>query len=79
MWLANVIFILVMLLNFLIAVISQTYERVSGQAANLLYIDRAELNREARAIMSTLYHQDEVKMIVFSYDKSTYAIGNTSW
>lgn len=70
---------LIILLNFLIAVISQTYERVAGSQTNYTYKDRAEMNEECSTILSSLYFQGEVKLIVFTYDKSIFAAENNEW
>jgi hypothetical protein len=45
-WVIQVIFMIVTLLNFLIAVITQTYERVYGKKIIYVYNDKAELNKE---------------------------------
>lgn len=70
---------LIILLNFLIAVISQTYERVAGSQTNYTYKDRAEMNEECATVLSSLYFQGEVKMIVFTYDKSIFASEDNQW
>lgn len=69
----------VILLNFLIAVISQTYERVSGSKDNYTYKDRAEMNKECSIILKALSYQGEVKMIVFSEDKNIWSQENNVW
>ena len=45
-WVTQVIFMIVTLLNFLIAIINQTYERVYGKKVVYVYTDKAELNKE---------------------------------
>lgn len=69
----------ILLLNFLIAIISQTYERVAGSQSNYTYKDRADMNQEAMTILSALYYQGEVKMIVFTQDKSIWATEDNQW
>ena len=49
-WLGNQFFILIIMLNFLIAVISQTYDQVMSQSQILLYKRKADLNHECRII-----------------------------
>lgn len=44
LWFGNIILMVILLLNFLIAIISQTYERVAGSQSNYTYKDRAEMN-----------------------------------
>lgn len=79
LWFINLFLMLIILLNFLIAVISQTYERVAGSQTNYTYKDRAEMNEECATILSSLYFQGEVKMIVFTYDKSIFATEDNQW
>lgn len=47
LWFLSSIFMLVMLLNFLIAIISQTYDKVMSQSIIIKYRMRCELNCEA--------------------------------
>jgi len=54
MWFANQFFILIILLNFLIAVISQSYENVMSKAVISKYRQRAQLNRECRLVYAEL-------------------------
>mmetsp|Transcript_19632 Transcript_19632/g.30271 ORF Transcript_19632/g.30271 Transcript_19632/m.30271 type:complete len:202 (+) Transcript_19632:2112-2717(+) len=66
MWFVNIFLMLIMLLNFLIAVISQTYERVASSQISYTYKDRAEMNQECMQILSHFYKSPQMKMIVFS-------------
>jgi len=54
MWLANQILILIVLLNFLIAVISQSYENVMNSSVQFKYKQRCELIRESAILNDTL-------------------------
>ena len=45
-WYTNTFFMIVILLNFLIAVISQSYEKVIEQQLIYSYMHKAELNEE---------------------------------
>ena len=45
-WSIQVILMIIILLNFLIAVISETYERVYSDKMVCIYIDKAILNLE---------------------------------
>jgi hypothetical protein len=60
----------IILLNFLIAVISATYEEIDSKKINYTYKDKAEMNAECTTILKSLYYKGEVKMIVFTYDKN---------
>lgn len=46
LWFGNQFFVLIILLNFLIAVISQSYENVMNSASILTYNSRCEWNAE---------------------------------
>lgn len=72
LWFVQLFIMQIILLNFLIAVISQTYQRVVSSQTNYTYKDKAEMNEECQLILTTLYYQGEVKMIVFTYDKSIF-------
>ena len=50
-WLLNQFFVLIILLNFLIAVISQSYENVMNSSTPLKYKDRARMSREAYQVL----------------------------
>lgn len=45
-WLMNQFMCLIVLLNFLIAVISQVYDNVIAEQKQIMYINRASLNKE---------------------------------
>lgn len=68
-WFINIFLMLIILLNFLIAVISATYEKVNSQKTNYTYKDKSEMNEECCTILKSLYNKGEVKMICFTYDK----------
>jgi hypothetical protein len=61
-----------MLLNFLIAVISQVYDDVVDKQGTLKYVHRAQLNREYFMIQSFISTNKEFKFIVFSIDKEAF-------
>lgn len=67
-WFFNQYFIYILLLNFLIAVISQSYADVMANANISQYKQRAELNREC-LIRSKAFGQDrEVSVLILSAD-----------
>ena len=53
-WVGELFFVLIILLNFLIAIISQSYEAVMMQQNMNKYRHRSQLNRECRMTMSFL-------------------------
>lgn len=65
MWFANQALILIVLLNFLIAVVSQSYENVMNSATQFKYAQRCELIREAAVINKTFPISDVVDYHVF--------------
>ena len=69
-WLFNQFLNLIILLNFLIAVISQVYDSVVADQKLLLYTHRAEMNREYYMIKRFFDENVEFKILVFSIDKS---------
>lgn len=73
-WFSNIFLMLIILLNFLIAVISATYEEIDAKKINYTYKDKAEMNVECCTILKSLYYKGEVKMIVFTYDKNLTVI-----
>ena len=65
MWLLNAVFLLILLLNFLIAVISQTYERVSSQRIIYTYTYKAEKNFDYYQIIDLFKKRRGIKYLVF--------------
>lgn len=53
-WMLNQFFILVILLNFLIAIICQSYDEVLSKQIVTKYTKKCELNRECRLLLKTL-------------------------
>jgi len=79
LWFVQLFVMQIILLNFLIAVISQTYEDVVSSQLNYTYKDKAEMNEECQLILSTLWYKGEVKMIVFTYDKNIFTSESGEW
>ena len=78
-WFINIFLMLIILLNFLIAVISATYEKVNSQKINYTYKDKAEMNEECCTILKSLYNKGEVKLICFTYDKNLTIIQESDY
>lgn len=68
-WLLNQFLNLIILLNFLIAVISQVYDKVISDQKLLMYQLRAELNKEYFMIMRMYNLLEEYQMLVFTTEK----------
>lgn len=66
MWLFQAIFMVIILLNYLIAVISQAYERVVNQRLIYSYIHRSEINLDYFQTMRQIYSSlKKIKVMVF--------------
>jgi hypothetical protein len=74
-WYCQTFFMIVIMLNFLIAVITSTYERVINLQNQIRYKHKADLNEEFFILMhylsklSSFAKLDEFKVIIFSNDK----------
>ena len=67
-WFLNQYFIYILLLNFLIAVISQSYIDVMANANISKYKQRSELNRECLIRSKALGHDEKVSTLILSAD-----------
>ena len=68
-WFFQTFFMLIIMLNFLIAVITSTYERVMNYQKIISYQHKAELNYETFALMSFFGELEEYKFLIFSTSK----------
>jgi hypothetical protein len=68
-WFFQTFFMLIIMLNFLIAVITSTYERVVNYQKIISYQHKAELNHETFALMSFFGDLPEYKFLIFSTSK----------
>ena len=68
-WYFQTFFMLIIMLNFLIAVITSTYERVVNYQKIISYMHKAELNAETFSLMSYFSELPEFKYIVFTTSK----------
>lgn len=65
-WLFQAIFMVIILLNYLIAVIAQAYERVVNQRVIYSYVHKAEINLDYQQIMKQLKGDlKKIKFMVF--------------
>ena len=69
-WVLNIFIMLIVLLNFLIAEVSQTYDKVKSQGDMLLYQKKAELNLLAYKIFKMFGKRSYFKVIVFTRPKN---------
>ena len=54
-WLLNQFFVLVVLLNFLIAIISESYEAVMAESIIHKYVHKIEMNRAHRLFSKSVF------------------------
>ena len=73
-FLVQVMFMLVIMLNFMIAIIDRTYRKVMSQKKIHQYKNKAELNEESYQILKYLVKPQEYKVLVFSTCKDYEAI-----
>jgi hypothetical protein len=64
-WLIHTFFMLVIMLNFLIAVISSNYEQTMIYQKLIGYRQKAELNYETYMLVNVFKKMEEYKCIVF--------------
>lgn len=50
LWIVNILFVLIILLNFLIAIISQSYDSVMTKSIEIVYESRAEFAAETNLL-----------------------------
>lgn len=60
---------IIIMLNFLIAVITQSYEEVESKQSIYTYLHKAELNEEIYSLKSYFFQMESYKVVVFSYNK----------
>jgi hypothetical protein len=70
-WYMQSFFMLVVMLNFIIAVITSTYDRVIGLQKIISLKHKADLNQECNELLSLFGFNEEFKLIVFSNSKET--------
>lgn len=68
----------IVLLNFLIAVISQTYEDVMSRKLMTTILQKAEMNRECRLILNNLGLERKIPPFILQTEKYV-GLGSDSW
>lgn len=71
-WFMNIGLMCIILMNFLIAVISDSYANVNGQKEEYVYKDKSEMNQECQQLLNMIYPQQDLKIVSFSRDKSSW-------
>ena len=79
MWFINQALILIVLLNFLIAVISQSYENVMNSSVPFKYQQRCELIREAAVIYEAFGMSSTYSIVVLQANISKEGQSGDDW
>lgn len=72
-WFICTFSMIIILLNFLIAVITESYEEVATKQSIYTYLHKAELNEECYSLLSYFWNMPDYKVVVFSYNKEQAA------
>mmetsp|Transcript_3352 Transcript_3352/g.5063 ORF Transcript_3352/g.5063 Transcript_3352/m.5063 type:complete len:244 (-) Transcript_3352:104-835(-) len=78
-WFANQFVNLIILLNFLIAVISQTYEKVISAQQTHNYLHKSQLNREYYELRSFFGWTSKIKALSFTNDSQFEGESDDEW
>jgi len=78
-WFGNQMLILIILLNFLIAVVSQSYENVMNSAMRFKYQQRCSLMRDAAIIISGLGRLTSYTALILQADHSDNGGNGEDW
>ena len=68
-WFINTFFTIIVLLNFLIAVITESYSKVVQQQQVFAYLHKSELNAECYELLSVFLNLPEYRAIAFTSSK----------
>ena len=75
-WYIQTFFLLVVMLNFLIAVIQSNYNKVINFQEKIAYQHKAELNEECYQLYSYFRTLESFKIIIFSTSKEASTLEN---
>jgi hypothetical protein len=81
LYFVQILFMLVIMLNMMIAIIDSTYRKVMRFKLVHIFKNKAELNRESFQILKYFYELEEYRVFVFSTSKELYeeqTVGTTS-
>mgnify|MGYP006099326073 CR=1 FL=1 len=78
-WLINQYVVLIILLNFLIAIISQSYDNVMSKQIMSKYQNRSSINRELRLTMKAIGIKFKMNVLTMSATCSQGGNGDNSW
>ena len=72
-WFMNIGLMLIILMNFLIAVISESYTAVNEGKIKYVYKDKAEMNLECQQLIALIFPQRDLKCVSFTTDKAAWS------
>ena len=78
-WIVNQYVVLIILLNFLIAIISQSYDNVMSKQIMSKYQNRSAINRELRLSMKAVGLKHKMNVATMSATCSNGGDGDNSW
>jgi len=78
-WLMNQYVNLIIMLNFLVAVITEVYQDVAENQESIIYKHKAALNHELFMINKFFGWTAEFKVLVFSVDKDEHVNADKEW
>ena len=71
-WFMNIGLMCIILMNFLIAVISESYTNVSESKTQYVYKDKADMNSECQQLLSSIFPQKDLKLVTFATDQARW-------
>ena len=72
-WILNQFLVLIILLNFLIAIISESYEMAMSQQVISTYLHRCQLNNDCLLILAYLQKLEELNLFLFADSRGELA------
>jgi hypothetical protein len=79
-WWINQWFIFMILLNFIISLLNQSYEKVMNSATKITYSLRAGLNQEAYVIRKKLgFYKENMSMFLLTANSESSENGDDEW
>ena len=78
-WFLNQVVVYVILLNFLVGVIIQSYESVLNSSIILKYKQRCELNRECAIYLDSLYTSSRRNCSIISVSSAGDDLRHSEW
>lgn len=78
-WFLNQWLVLIILLNFIIAIISQSFEQVMSKSLINMFAQRTQMNQECQMVMRELNLQYKMDLIILTANTKEDNDVNTEW